>query len=95
MTFDTLDLVAPKFEAQYSGLLAPAKMHGKLHLTVGDLSRFSRLAGGKLAGEARIAADLDGAPSYGLVSATLDAHAQRLATPYRAARQGDRRRACA
>jgi translocation and assembly module TamB len=82
MTFDTLDLVAPKFEAQYSGLLAPAKMQGKLHLTVGDLSRFSRLAGGKLAGEARIAADLDGAPSYGLVSATIEAHAQRLATPF-------------
>ncbi len=81
-TFDTLDLVAPKIEAQYSGLLGPAKMHGRLHLTVGDLSRFSRLAGGALAGEARIAADLDGAPSYGLVSATIDAHAQRLATPY-------------
>ena len=82
VTFDTLDLVAPKFEAQYSGLLAPARMRGKLHLTASDLSRFSGLAGGKLSGEARLAADLDGAPSYGLVSATIEGHATKLVTPY-------------
>ena len=75
MTFETLDLVAPNFEAQYSGLLRPAKMHGRLKLTASDLGRFSGLAGGPLAGEARVAADLDGAPGYGLVSATLDARA--------------------
>ena len=57
-------------------------MHGRLKLAVEDLGRFSGLAGGKVAGEARIAADLDGAAGYGLVSATLDARATKLVTPY-------------
>ena len=46
------------------------------------MSRFALLAGGALKGEARIAADLDGAPRYGALSATLDAHATKLATNY-------------
>ncbi|RBP07372.1 autotransporter secretion inner membrane protein TamB [Roseiarcus fermentans] len=84
IAFDTLDLVAPKFEAQYSGLASSQKMHGKLKATIEDLGRFSGLVGGRLAGEARLAADLDGAPGYGLVTATLDARATRLVTPYSA-----------
>ncbi len=81
-TFDALDLTAPNFEAHYSGLLARSKIHGKATIAVRDLSRFALLAGGTLKGEARIAADLDGAPRYGALSATVDAHATKLATGY-------------
>jgi translocation and assembly module TamB len=81
-TFDTLDLSAPNFDAQYSGLLSGTRIHGKANIAARDLSRFALLAGGALKGEARIAADLDGAPRYGALSATVDAHATKLATNY-------------
>jgi translocation and assembly module TamB len=81
-TFDVLDLSAPNFDAEYSGLLSGSKIHGKANIVARDLSRFALLAGGALKGEARIAADLDGAPRYGALTATLDAHATRLATNY-------------
>src|ERR1700677_1212308 len=81
-TFDTLDLSAPNFDAQYSGLLSASKIHGKANIVARDLSRFALLAGGALKGEARIAADLDGAPRYGALSATIDAHATKLATNF-------------
>ncbi len=81
-TFDALDLVAPHLEAHYTGLLGPARMRGRLTLAAKDLSRFSGFTGGSLAGEARATADLDGAPSYGLVNAAIDAHAAKLVTPY-------------
>ncbi len=55
---------------------------GKANIVAHDLSRFALLAGGALKGEARIAADLDGAPRYGALSATIDAHATKLATNY-------------
>ncbi len=80
MTFDALDLSAPNFSAQYSGLLSPSEIRGKANIVARDLSRFALLAGGTLKGEARIAADLDGAPRYGALSATIDAHATKLAT---------------
>ena len=79
-TFDVLDLSAPNFDAQYSGLLSGSKIHGKANIVARDLSRFALLAGGALKGEARIAADLDGAPRYGALSATIDAHATKLTT---------------
>jgi translocation and assembly module TamB len=82
MTFDALDLSAPSFDAQYSGLLSPSKIRGKANIVARDLSRFALLAGGTLRGEARIAADLDGAPRYGALSATIDAHATKLATNF-------------
>ena len=81
-TFDALDLAAPNFDAHYSGLLTRSKIHGKANMVARDLSRFGLLAGGALKGEARIAADLDGAPRYGALSATVDAHATKLATNY-------------
>ena len=81
-TFDVLDLSAPNFDAQYSGLLSGSKIHGKANIVARDLSRFALLAGGTLKGEARIAADLDGAPRYGALSATIDAHATKLATNF-------------
>ena len=81
-TFDALDLTAPNFSAQYSGLLSGSKIHGKADIVARDLSRFALLAGGALRGEAHIAADLDGAPRYGALSATIDAHATKLATNY-------------
>ena len=81
-TFDTLDLSAPNFGAQYSGLLSGSKIHGKANIVARDLSRFALLAGGALKGEARIVVDLDGAPRYGALSATIDAHATKLATNY-------------
>jgi translocation and assembly module TamB len=79
-TFDVLDLSAPNFDAQYSGLLSGSKIHGKANIVARDLSRFALLVGGALKGEAHIAADLDGAPRYGALSATIDAHATKLAT---------------
>ena len=81
-TFDTLDLSGPNFDAQYSGLLSGSKIRGKANIVARDLSRFALLAGGALKGEARIAADLDGAPRYGALSATIDAHATKLATNF-------------
>jgi len=81
-TFETLDLSAPNFDAQYSGLLSGSKIHGKANIAAHNLSRFALLAGGALKGEARIAADLDGAPRYGALSATIDAHATKLATNF-------------
>jgi translocation and assembly module TamB len=79
-TFDALDLAAPNFEAHYSGQMARSKIHGKANIIARDLSRFALLVGGTLKGEARIAADFDGAPRYGALSATVDAHATKLAT---------------
>ncbi|HEY1865062.1 MAG TPA: translocation/assembly module TamB domain-containing protein [Roseiarcus sp.] len=81
-TFDALDLSAPNFSAQYSGLLSPGKIRGKANIVAHDLSRFALLAGGTFKGEARIVADLDGAPRYGALSATIDAHASKLATNF-------------
>ena len=81
-TFDALDLSAPNFDALYSGLLSSSKIQGKANIVARDLSRFALLAGGALKGEARIAADLDGAPRYGALRATIDAHAAKLATGY-------------
>ena len=65
---------------------------GALESSPRDLSRFAPLAGGALKGEARIAADLDGAPRYGALTATVDAHATNLATAFPMLDQRDRRR---
>jgi translocation and assembly module TamB len=81
-TFDAIDFSTPNLDAHYSGLLGRSMIHGKANIVAGDLSRFALLAGGALKGEARIAADLDGAPRYGALSATVDAHASKLATNY-------------
>src|SRR6185437_941795 len=69
-------------DVRYSGLLAPKKVRGRLEVTARDLSRFAPLAGGALEGEARLTADLDGAPRYGALTATIDAHVTHLATAY-------------
>jgi translocation and assembly module TamB len=82
IAFDTLDLSSHDLDAHYSGLLAPTKVHGRLEVTAHDLSRFAPLAGGVLKGEARLTADLDGAPRYGALTAAIDAHATHLATAY-------------
>jgi translocation and assembly module TamB len=82
IAFDTLDLTSHGLDARYSGLLAPKKVHGWLEVTARDLSRFAPFAGGALKGEARLTADLDGAPRYGALTATIDAHATHLATAY-------------
>ena len=82
IAFDALDLSSRDLDAHYSGLLSPTKVHGRLEVTARNLSRFAPLAGGALKGEARLAADLDGAPRYGGLNATIDAHATRLATAY-------------
>jgi translocation and assembly module TamB len=82
ISFDTLDLKSDDLDAHYSGLLAPRKIHGRAEIIARDLSRFSALVGSALKGEARVTADLDGAPSYGALTATIDAHATRLSTAY-------------
>src|SRR5271166_3670875 len=80
IAFDTLELAALDLDARYSGLLAPKVVRGRLEVTSRDLSRFGPLAGTVLKGEARLMADLDGAPRYGALNATLDAHATKLVT---------------
>ena len=82
VSFDTLNLTSADLDAQYSGLLMPKKVHGRLEVEARDLSRFAALAGGALKGEARGTADLDGAPSYGALTAIIDAQANHLATAY-------------
>ena len=82
IAFDTLELVASDLDARYSGLLAPKVVRGRLEVIARDLSRFAPLAGTALKGEARLTADLDGAPRYGALNATLDAHATKLVTAY-------------
>ena len=82
ISFDTLDLTSDDLEARYSGLLSSKKAHGRLEITARDLSRFALLAGGALKGEAQATADLDGAPSDGPLTATIDAHAANLVTAF-------------
>ncbi|HZZ60560.1 MAG TPA: translocation/assembly module TamB domain-containing protein [Roseiarcus sp.] len=81
-TFDALDLAAATLDAHYSGLLGAEKVHGKLSAEARDLSRFALVAGLSLEGEATIAADLDGAPRYGALTAVLDAHATGIKSGY-------------
>jgi translocation and assembly module TamB len=82
ITFDTLELAAADLNAQYSGLLARKVVRGRLEVTARDLSRFASLAGTALKGEARLTAELDGAPRYGQLNTTLDARATKLVTGY-------------
>ena len=82
IAFDALDLAAPDFEAHYSGLLSPKQAHGRLDIATRDLSRFALLIGVALKGEARLAAELDGAPRYGALTATVDAQATHLVTNF-------------
>jgi translocation and assembly module TamB len=82
IAFDTLELSSGDLDARYSGLLAPKQVHGRLEVMARDLSRFAALAGGVLKGEAHLAADLDGAPRHGALTATIGAHATHLATAY-------------
>ena len=82
IAFDALDLAAPDFEAHYSGLLSPKQAHGRMAIATRDLSRFALLIGGALKGEARLAAELDGAPRYGALTATVDAQATHLVTGF-------------
>ena len=82
IAFDAFDLSSHDLDAHYSGLLSPTKVHGRLEVTARNLSRFAALAGGALKGEARLTADLDGAPRYGALTATVDAHATNLTTAF-------------
>jgi translocation and assembly module TamB len=82
IAFDTLELAASELDVHYSGLLAPKTVRGKLELTARDLSPFAPFAGTALKGEARLTADLDGAPRYGALNATFDAHATKVVTDY-------------
>ena len=82
MTFDALDFAAPALNANYSGLVSAARIHGKLDVAAPDLGKFARISGGSLKGDIRMSADLDGEPRYGALSATLDARATGLASGY-------------
>ncbi len=82
IAFDALDLSSHDLDAHYSGLLSPTKVHGRLEVTARSLSRFAALAGGALKGEAHLIADLDGAPRYDALTATVDAQATNLTTAF-------------
>ncbi|MGA9847304.1 MAG: translocation/assembly module TamB domain-containing protein [Roseiarcus sp.] len=82
IAFDALELAASDLDARYSGLLAPKVVRGRLEVAARDLSRFALLAGTALKGEARLTAELDGAPRYGELNATVDARATKLVTGY-------------
>ena len=82
VTFDSLDLTSHDLDAQ---LFRPARAEQGARPAGGHGAgprRFAPLAGGALKGEAHLTADLDGAPRYGALSATIDAHATHLATAY-------------
>ena len=57
-------------------------MHGRLEVTARDLSRFAASPAAPSRARRASTADLDGAPSYGALTATIDAQATRLATAY-------------
>jgi translocation and assembly module TamB len=82
ITLDVLDIAAPALDASYSGLLSASKIQGKLRLEAPDLARFGKLAASSLKGEAQIAAELEGMPGRGALSATLDARATHFASGY-------------
>ena len=93
-TFDVLDLFGAQFRRPiFRSARAAGKFMARRISSARDLSRFALIAGGALTGEARIAADLDGAPRYGALSATLDAARDETRDALPAARQGDRRNA--
>ena len=82
---DDFHLALPSLDGTYQGLIGPNTLHGKLALRAPDLSRFAGLATIALKGAVDIAADLDGVPRAGAVTASLDAHATDFATGVAAA----------
>jgi translocation and assembly module TamB len=82
---DDFHLALPSLNATYQGLIGPKTLHGALALQAPDLSRFAGLATIALKGSADLAADLDGAPREGAVTATVHAHASNFATGIAAA----------
>ena len=82
---DDFHLTLPSLDATYQGLIGAKTLHGKLALQAPDLSRFAGLATIPLKGAADLAADLDGVPQAGVVTASLDAHATNFATGIAAA----------
>jgi translocation and assembly module TamB len=76
--FDLIEASLRSAQVTYTGRLGAAEIRGNLLAEVPDLSRFSELAGTKLAGSATLKANLQGSPRQGDASAQLDMEADHL-----------------
>ena len=76
--FDLIEASLRTAQVSYTGRLGAGEIHGSVLAKVPDLSRFSGLAGTKLAGAATLKAMLQGSPRQGDVSAQLDMEADQL-----------------
>ena len=79
-TYDSIHIASPHVDFAYSGILGASRVLGRLVAQFPDLAAFDELAGLKLGGTGRIAADLDGAPDAGGLAAALDGAFHNLAT---------------
>jgi autotransporter translocation and assembly factor TamB len=77
---ESLRITAPALSANFKGEVATHKVKGRLEAEMPNLSRFGKLAGLALQGEAKLGADLEGAPPTRRFIATIDAATRRLAT---------------
>ena len=82
VSFDTLELTSPDLDARYSGLLTPKKVHGRLAVRRATSAASRRSPAASSRAKRAGTADLDGAPRYGALTATIDAQATHLATAY-------------
>lgn len=69
----------PSLSASFKGEVSASDLTGRLEADMPDLARFAPIAGMKLAGAAKLGADLEGAPSAQKFAATIDAEASRFA----------------
>lgn len=78
--YEQVRLTARSLDLGFAGALGPKRVAGKLDLKVPDLARFAGLAGLDLAGEALLAATIDGVPRDERIAVTLDGRLSRLTT---------------
>jgi translocation and assembly module TamB len=78
--FETLEIKSQTLSAAFKGRAGAAALRGKLEVAAPDLSRFGAVAGLALKGEAKLKADLEGAPRAMRYRAQIDATANRFAS---------------
>jgi translocation and assembly module TamB len=69
----------PSLSASFTGKASASDLAGRLEAQIPDLARFAPIARMKLAGTAKLGADLEGAPADQKFAATIDAEASRFA----------------
>jgi translocation and assembly module TamB len=78
--YEQVRLTARSLDLGFAGALGPNRVAGKLDLHVPDLARFAGLAGLNLAGEALLAATINGAPRDERIAVTLEGRLSRFTT---------------